>query len=57
MLSDDFKQAWPIIIAAFISVVTTNEINFGENLSIFNFPSNDLLRSKWIAATRRDEDT
>ena len=26
-----------------------------ENLSFFNFPLNDLLRSKWIAATRRDE--
>ena len=27
----------------------------GENLYFFNFPSIDLLRSKWIAATRRDE--
>ena len=27
----------------------------GENLSFFNFPSNDLLGSKWIAAIRRDE--
>ena len=27
----------------------------GKNLSFFKFPSNDLLRSKWIAATRRDE--
>ena len=25
----------------------------GENLSFFNFPPNDLLRSKWIGATRR----
>ena len=27
----------------------------GENLSFFNFSSNDLLRSKWIVATRHDE--
>ena len=27
----------------------------GVNLSFFNFPSNDLLRSKWTAATRQDE--
>ena len=27
----------------------------GENLSLFNFPSTDLLKSKWIAAIRRDE--
>ena len=27
----------------------------GENLSFFNISSNDLLRSKWIAAIRRDE--
>ena len=27
----------------------------GENLSFFNFPPNDLLRLKWIAATRGDE--
>ena len=25
----------------------------GENLSFFNFPPNDLLRSKWIGAIRR----
>ena len=27
----------------------------GENLSLFNFPSIDFLKSKWIAAIRRDE--
>ena len=27
----------------------------GENLSFFNISSNDLLRSRWIAAIRRDE--
>ena len=27
----------------------------GENLSFFNISSNDLLRSGWIAAIRRDE--
>ena len=27
----------------------------GENLPFFNFPLNDLLRSKWIAASRQDE--
>ena len=27
----------------------------GENLSFFNFPSNSLQRSQWIAAIKRDE--
>ena len=27
----------------------------GENLSFFNISSNDLWRSRWIAAIRRDE--
>ena len=46
VLSEDFKQAWLTIIAALISAVTTNEKKSDENLSYFNFPSNDSLRPK-----------
>ena len=35
-----------MIIAALISAVTTNEKKSDENLSYFNFPSNDSLRPK-----------
>ena len=54
-MSEDFKHPWNTIIAALISVVTTNEIKLVIIYISSTFFPNDLLRSKRIAATRHDE--
>ena len=42
------------IIAILISVVTRNEVKV-VRIIFLQLLSNDILRSKWIAATRQDE--